>query len=373
MDYWWTALNHWNIGIWSGLPKAKGWLSSQSFQVGHHAVHHGSVFCAPGTVKQVKQFHKFLCLKLVDVLYPMHQNTMIPMIPWYSLKVVLWLYCGARGLEATHASRWCPQDPSGYVNLLETPVLLGFEVKSLSAMDEPDTSVFSTHRFHSFSGGPWFSVTFATRFTVFFLSKNHEKSAFHIHQGLEESCIKRLLLGVAFAANAGSVLLPISSTTTLITLSNWAVRAVSASMTLLCACCFLGKWTWSFDFDVSFGFVLFLHFAVVFAFQSWWYALWHGIFFPLCKVPVLSVWTASAVASNCKAYWGISTIDSPYGAGYSSLDLWHCSSLEILSNFSILSSSMALMALNFCPKRSDFFLHPVLIDWGWAPSFAGGA
>lgn len=63
---------------------------------------------------------------------------------------MLWLYCGARGLEATHASRWCPQDPSGYVNLLETPVLLGFEVKSLSAMDEPDTSVFSTHRFHVF-------------------------------------------------------------------------------------------------------------------------------------------------------------------------------------------------------------------------------
>mmetsp|Transcript_3624 Transcript_3624/g.7688 ORF Transcript_3624/g.7688 Transcript_3624/m.7688 type:complete len:594 (-) Transcript_3624:5-1786(-) len=40
-----------------------------------------------------------------------------------------------------------------------------------------------------------------------------------MRQGLEESCIKRLLLGVAFAANAGSVLLPISSTTTLITLS----------------------------------------------------------------------------------------------------------------------------------------------------------
>eukprot|EP00438_Fugacium_kawagutii_P022142 Skav230301 [mRNA] locus=scaffold2934:245778:247830:- [translate_table: standard] len=36
---------------------------------------------------------------------------------------------------------------------------------------------------------------------------------------LEENVIKRLLLGVAFAANAGSVLLPISSTTTLITLS----------------------------------------------------------------------------------------------------------------------------------------------------------
>lgn len=83
---------------------------------------------------------------------------------------------------------------------------------------------------------------------MFFLSKNHETSAFHIHQGLEESCIKRLLLGVAFAANAGSVLLPISSTTTLITLSNWAVRAVSASMTLLCVCCFLGKWTWSLIF-----------------------------------------------------------------------------------------------------------------------------
>ena len=31
--------------------------------------------------------------------------------------------------------------------------------------------------------------------------------------------IKRLLLGVAFAANAGSVLLPISSTQTLITVS----------------------------------------------------------------------------------------------------------------------------------------------------------
>ncbi|CAK9003700.1 unnamed protein product [Durusdinium trenchii] len=40
-----------------------------------------------------------------------------------------------------------------------------------------------------------------------------------MRQGLEETAIKRLLLGVAFSANAGSILLPISSTTTLITLS----------------------------------------------------------------------------------------------------------------------------------------------------------
>jgi len=40
-----------------------------------------------------------------------------------------------------------------------------------------------------------------------------------MRQGLEDTVVKRLLLGVAFAANAGSVLLPISSTTTLITLS----------------------------------------------------------------------------------------------------------------------------------------------------------
>ena len=42
---------------------------------------------------------------------------------------------------------------------------------------------------------------------------------FRLSQGLEETAIKRLLLGVAFSANAGSILLPISSTTTLITLS----------------------------------------------------------------------------------------------------------------------------------------------------------
>ena len=121
---------------------------------------------------------------------------------------------------------------------------------------------------------------------MFFLSKNHEKSSFHIHQGLEESCIKRLLLGVAFAVNAGSVLLPISSTTTLITLSNWAVRAASASMTLLCACCFLGKWTWSFDFDVSFGFVLFLHFC-------------GGLCLPKLMICIVAWYILSIVQSSC--------------------------------------------------------------------------
>lgn len=217
---------------------------------------------------------------------------------------------------------------------------------------------------------------------MFFLSKNHEKSSFHIHQGLEESCIKRLLLGVAFAANAGSVLLPISSTTTLITLSNWAVRAASASMTLLCACCFLGKWTWSFDFDVSFGFVLFLHFC-------------GGLCLPKLMICIVAWYILSIVQSSCpfcvdriscrlKLQGLLRDFDHrlSLGAGYSSLDLWHCSSLEILSNFSILSSSMALMALNFCPKRSDFFCtrfslievehHHLLVELGESLPCRGG-
>ncbi|CAJ1331482.1 unnamed protein product, partial [Effrenium voratum] len=52
---------------------------------------------------------------------------------------------------------------------------------------------------------------------------------------VEVPVVKRLLLGVAFGANAGSVLLPISSTTTLITIS--LLRDFDHKLTL---------WSWIF-------------------------------------------------------------------------------------------------------------------------------